>query len=128
MKRLAILLGLAVVAFFAVQVLSDLTQSRPDPIREDEVTELVMEVDIDRFRPGRDAAAQALWAVCSAQTGSTVVDGTGPTAVGDGHYRVVLAPAVGHHDERKLVGCLEDLTVDRVLADVEVFRALPANG
>lgn len=128
MKRLAILAALLVVGFLAVRELSDLTQSRPDPIRADEVTELVMEVDIDRFRPGRDAAAQALWAVCSAQTGSTVVGGGGPTPVGDGRYRVVLAPAVGHHDERKLVGCLEDLTVDRVLADVHVFRSFPASG
>ena len=46
-------------------------------------------------------------------------------ALGDGRYRVVLRPAVGDHDERKLVGCLEDLTVDRVLGDVESFRTLP---
>jgi hypothetical protein len=39
----------------------------------------------------------------------------------------VLRPAVGEYDERQLVGCLEDLTVDRVLADVETFRTYPIN-
>ena len=34
--------------------------------------------------------------------------------IADGRYRVVLRPAVGDHERRKLVGCLEDLTVDRV--------------
>jgi hypothetical protein len=38
----------------------------------------------------------------------------------------VLAPAVGEHEERKLRGCLEDLTVDRVLGDVESWRTLRA--
>lgn len=127
MKRLAIVVGLAVAAFLLIGQLADLTQSRPDPVRADEVTELVMEVDIDRFRPGQDAAADALWAVCSAQTTSQAVDSGGLAPAGDGRYRVVLAPAVGHHDERKLVGCLEDLTIDRVLADVTVFRSLDAS-
>ena len=50
----------------------------------------------------------------------------GPEALGDGRYRVVLAPAVGEHDQRKLVGCLEDLTIDRVRGDVVAFRHTPA--
>lgn len=128
MKRLALLAAVAVAGFFLIGALADLTQSRPDPVRADQVTELVMDVDIDRFRPGPDAAAEALWAVCAAQTSAEVIDGTGPTPVGEGHYRLVLAPAVGHHDARKLVGCLEDLTIDRVLADVETFRTLNGSG
>jgi hypothetical protein len=46
--------------------------------------------------------------------------------LGEGRYRALLQPAVGQHDERQLVGCLEDLTVERVLGDVESVRTLPA--
>jgi hypothetical protein len=31
---------------------------------------------------------------------------------------------VGHHEQRKLVGCLEDLTIDRVIGDVVAWRTL----
>jgi hypothetical protein len=121
MKRLLILL-LAVVGTIAViDVLADATQSRPDRIRADEVTELVLDIDVDRYNPGEAAAADALWAVCAPQTRSRPTTGGGPEALGDGRYRLVLAPAVGEHDERKLVGCLEDLTIDRVRGDVEAL-------
>jgi hypothetical protein len=46
--------------------------------------------------------------------------------LGGGRYRAVLHPALGKHDGRQLIGCLEDLTVDRVIADVESVRTLPA--
>jgi hypothetical protein len=47
-------------------------------------------------------------------------DGLQP--LGGDRYRVVLRPALGRHGELKLVGCLEDLTIDRVLADVKSVR------
>ncbi len=122
MKRVAIVLALVAVTIGGLDVLADATQSRPDPVRADEVTELVLDVDVDRFHPGEAAAAAALWSVCAAQTRSRPTTPGGPEAIGDGRYRLVLAPAIGEHDERKLVGCLEDLTIDRVLGDVESFR------
>lgn len=120
MKRIAVAVVLAAIIAVAIGELGDLTQSRPDPVRDDAATEVVLSVEEDRFRPGRDAAAAALWAVCVAQTSSEVPDGLNRLA--DGRYRAVLEPAVGHHERRKLVGCLEDLTIDRVLGDVESFR------
>jgi hypothetical protein len=123
MKRIVIVLVLLVVAVLGVDVLGDLTQSRPDSVQDGTATELVMSVEEDRFRPGQDAAAHALWSVCAAQTRSQPV-GTGIEPVGDGQYRVVLEPAVGHHEELKLVGCLEDLTIDRVVGNVESFRTI----
>ena len=123
MKRLAIVAVVIVVAVVAIGELSDLTQSRPDAIREGSVTELVVAVNEDRFGPGQDAAADALWAVCAAQTSSRVVDGTsGLESLGGDRYRVRLRPALGRHGELKLVGCLEDLTIDRVLGDVKSVR------
>jgi hypothetical protein len=119
---LAIAVVLVVGAVASVDVLGDLTQSRPDAVRNGAATEVVLSVSNDRFRSGDDAAADALWGVCAAQTGSHVVGEGGPETIGGGRYRLVLVPAVGHHERRKLVGCLEDLTVDRVVGDVESFE------
>ena len=53
MKRLAI--AVAAVAALAVIVgeLGDLTQSRPDPVQADAVTEIVLAVDRTASRPAR---------------------------------------------------------------------------
>ena len=109
----------------AVDVLGDMTQTRPDEVNQDAVTEVVVRVDEDRFGWGRDAAADALWSVCWAQTSSRMTGDGQLEALGDGRYRAVLRPAVGHHDERQMVGCLEDLTVDRVRGNVESLRTYP---
>lgn len=122
MKRVAIALALAVAAMLAVGELGDLTQSRPDAVQADAVTELVLDVEHDRFAQGAAGAASALWAVCAGQTTSQPTELL--TALDNGRYRVVLSPAVGEHEERKLRGCLEDLTVERVLGDVESWRTV----
>jgi hypothetical protein len=92
------------------------------------VTEIVVAVNEDRFAPGQDAAAAALWAVCSAQTTSEVTGGQGLQPLGGDRYRVVLRPALGRHGQLKLVGCLEDLTIDRVLGDVTSVRSYTLAG
>lgn len=125
MKRLLAVVALIVAIAVAVDVLGDLTQSRPDERNFAADTELVLAVEQDRFNGGRDSAAAALWAVCSGQTTSRALDEAGLERVGEGRYRVVLRPAVGEGEQRKLVGCLEDFTVDRVKGNVETFRAIP---
>ena len=123
MKRVAILLALVAAAVVGVDVLGDLTQSRPDAVHEGEVTELVLSIEHDRFVQGDDAAANALWAVCAGQTGSRATE---PLArIDGGLYRIVLSPAVGEHESRKLRGCLHDLTVDRVSGSIESWRTMP---
>ena len=122
MKALVVVVALAVAGFVVIGELGDLTQSRPDLVRDDAATELLLSVEEERFGTGEAGAAAALWAVCSAQTRSRVSDDGELQPLGDGRYRLVLTPAVGHHEQRKLVGCLEDLTVDRVVGDVESFR------
>jgi len=122
MKAIAVAVALVAAALLGVDALGDLTQSRPDRVDAGAVTEVVLSVDHDRFAQGEDAAAQALWAVCAGQTRSQPTEAFAATE--DGRYRVVLAPAVGEHEARKLRGCLEDLTVERVLADIESWRTI----
>lgn len=124
MKRLVVALALAGAGVFGVGELGDLTQSRPDPVQTDTRTEMVISIDDNGYGPGEAAAADALWAVCAAQI-SARPTGEGLHPVGSSSYRIVLEPAVGHHDQLKLTGCLEDLTIDRVLGDVESFRTVP---
>ncbi len=128
MKRALIAFVLIALLSIAVDQLGDLTQSRPDPVRKGEVTELVVSVKQDRFGPGQAGAADALWAVCAAQTSSRALGDEGLEPIGDDLYRVVLAPAIGHHAELKLVGCLQDLTIDRVLGDVESVKTFTVTG
>ena len=128
MKRVLIAIVLIAFVSIAVDQIGDLTQSRPDPVRKGEVTELVVSVHEDRFGLGQDGAADALWAVCSAHTSSRPLGGDGFAPVGDDLYRVVLTPALGRHAELKLVGCLEDFTLDRVLADVKSTKSFSVTG
>jgi hypothetical protein len=126
MKRVAITVAVVATLVLLVGELGDLTQSRPDLVRHDAATEIVLTVDEDRFAPGQDAAATALWSVCAGQTSSRVTGDGALAPIAGGRYRVVLRPAVGDNERRKLVGCLEDITVDRVMGDVESFRTVPA--
>ena len=110
---------LVVLGTLAVVGLSDLTQSRPDPLNRAADTEVVFAVDENRFRGGLDGAATALWAVCAGQTTSQPTDGGALAEIEEGRYRLVLRPAIGDGERRKLVGCLEDFTIERVRGSVQ---------
>jgi hypothetical protein len=117
--RTAAALALGGVALGGIVVLADATQDRPDAVRSDSRTTLVYDVRTRRYAGGDDRAALALWAVCSATTDSQVVSGPSPTT---DQWTVTLEPAVGERTRRRLLGCLEDLTIDRVVGDVILVR------
>ena len=39
-------------------------------------------------------------------------------SLGHGHYRFVMRPGLDKADRRQLIGCLQDLRIDNVLANV----------
>jgi hypothetical protein len=49
--------------------------------------------------------------------GTVAGEFSAPQAFGE-EWRVTITPAIGEHGENRLVGCLEDLTLDRVVGDV----------
>jgi hypothetical protein len=113
-----LLAGTLAVALLVVGIdtLSDATQNRPDDVEAGTRSTVIFDVDL-RQRPGREAAAaETLWNVCAGTiTHATTLDG--PAAKGTA-WSVTVEPALGEHSRRRLVGCLEDATIDGMLGHV----------
>jgi hypothetical protein len=113
-KALGILV-LAVVTGAGIVGLAELTQNRPDEAVAGSSTIVTFDVATRDYRGGDDTAAQALWAVCSATVPGDV---TAPAAATTGDFQVTITPAIGENGRKRLLGCLEDGTLDRVMGHV----------
>jgi hypothetical protein len=118
----AVVLGL--LAVVGVGELADLTQNRPDPVVDGSSTVISFDVGT-RDYPGSDLqAAQALWAVCAATVSG---DESALTQATGGGFAVSVTPAFGTNGRKRLEGCLEDSTLDRVQGHVQsVVATQPA--
>lgn len=121
-KKIVVTGVLIIVAAVVVDLLGDLTQTRPDHVPPGAATEVVYQVvlrDEDDRRPMLQWA-QGLWGACQ----GTIERRTGPMDVTvSGHTaRVVVAPSLGTHARTRLRGCLEDATLDRMRGDVVAMR------
>lgn len=108
-------IGVVVAAGIAlfIDALGDATQTRPDRLVPGSRTVIELQMST---RDGSSAfdAARALWVACGG-------DAEDVTPVGDhqpDRYLAEAEPAMGPNAMRKVRGCLEDLTLDRILADV----------
>lgn len=124
MKPALVLLGMAALAVF-VDVLGDMTQDRPDKVVPGAQSEIVLQLRTQDYLGSPLGAAQGLWGACSGTVTQQLVD-PGVVDLGDGHYRLVTNRAIGEHSWRRLQGCLEDATIDRVTAEVVTKRDLLA--
>jgi hypothetical protein len=115
-------LALAVAAMLlwgAVDALSDATQTRGDPDMSGTTTAIVLE--ITHRDTGSDAveATNRLWEACRSTFERTMnLEGEEPVALGGNRVRLEVTPGLGKGAYREFRGCLADLTVDRVQADV----------
>ena len=124
MRRLVLLVvGLAVAVGVVVGIssswdrLAEATQTKADVRPAGSSTDVVLEVEHNRYRPGTSLAADALVGACSATVTGTFH--TVPmTESGPAWFRITVEPGMGPHDEERFVGCLRDQTIDRVEADV----------
>jgi hypothetical protein len=116
------LAGLAALTVLGVHALADLTQNRPDPVVEGSTTTVAFEVATHGFHGSDAAAAQSLWAVCQ----PTVPGQKSAVAESGDRFTVTVSPAFGENGRKRLTGCLEDATVDRVLGDVVSLSRTPA--
>ena len=117
MKRaLAILVALVAVSI-GVDTLGDLTQDRADRVLPGSRSEIVLDLK-SRDRGGSALlSAQGLWGACQGTVRHRLAE-PGVVEVSDGRFRLVTEPAVGEHSWRRLQGCLEDTTLDKVKAHV----------
>jgi hypothetical protein len=105
---------LAFVALYSgIDLLGDLTQNRPDAMVSGS-TDIALDVDTRGAAIGKTEAARALWSACSITVGSdlTSLRPNGSSLV------LTVEPALGKYSFRRLKGCLEDATVDKVRGDV----------
>ncbi len=118
----ALLLLLAVVALVAgIDTLADLTQDRPDRVVPGSRSEIILEVS-SRDRTGSDRlSAQGLWGACQGTVRQRLVE-PGVVELGAGRFLLTTEPSLGEHSWRRLQGCLEDATLDRVKAHVVAKR------
>jgi len=103
----AMLAGLVV----GVVELADHTQNRPDAVGSGTTT---VEWSVSTKDVDVALAAESLWAVCR-----NTISGLGdhppiPTNFEGGRFAVDVTPELGHHAQRRLEGCLEDATIDRI--------------
>ncbi len=117
MKR-AVLVLVAVAAVVAgLDVLADMTQNRPDRISAGSRSDIVLDVRHRSTQPAELRTAQGLWGACQATVWQQLTE-PGVVSVGDGRFLLSMSPAVGEHAWRRLQGCLEDMTIDRVRGHV----------
>ena len=119
MKRVLLVLVAVGVLVAGVAAMRELTQNRPDAVREGSVTTVSFTVSTRDAQRGEPAAATALWAVCAATVPGDV---SVPARAGDA-WEATIEPAIGEHGENRLVGCLQDVTLDRVVGQVVSVRA-----
>ena len=120
------LLAAAFAVTALVDVVADLTESRPDPVNPELATEIVLSLGYHNYdRRSALGAASALVEACR----TTVPERTrfAPVELVEGR-RVLLAiqPALGRHEIRRFRGCIGDATLDRVHATIEEIRTVPA--
>jgi len=121
-RALLVVLAVAGVVM-GIDVLADLTQDRPDRVLPGSRSEVLLEVD-SRDRTGSELlSAQGLWGACQGTVYQKLAE-PGVTQVAEGQFRLLTEPALGEHAWRRLQGCLEDATLDRVKARVLSKRDL----
>jgi len=125
MRRLLALLLVAALTYVGIDVLADLTQTRPETIDPNSRAEVTIGVEIHGYLGPFEDAAQSLWAVCLPQLGWRTQVVEAPVIV-DGHLTAVVSPAPGAHSEKRLRGCLNDVTLDRVKGHLVSVTQLPA--
>jgi hypothetical protein len=122
----AALIGALAVAW-AVQMLAEATQARPDAAGTGYVTVIDLEVSSRGANPLIEDDVEALVVACEPRLpDSTRV--RDPLVIGPGEVRLVVEPALGDTASRRFRGCLEDATLDLIDAHLVDMRRLPAAG
>lgn len=118
----AVLVGAVAVG---VDALRDATMTMPEEPETDSALEITLDVDTrEAFGGSTSDLVLALYVACRVR----LPDETRAVEIADsaeGVGRLVVAPAIGPTSQRRLIGCLEDATLDRVSAEVVSVERIP---
>ncbi|MFP5319706.1 MAG: hypothetical protein ACLGI2_15590 [Acidimicrobiia bacterium] len=118
MKRVGLVLVLVAVTVLGVDWLADLTQDRPDRVDRGSRSRIVLEVKVrHNLDPAPLARAESLWGACEHTVYQQLAE-PGLVELEAGRFLAVTEPAIGEHAWRRLQGCLEDFTIDRLYGHV----------
>ena len=111
MKRLLRTLAVLAALGGGVFELAEHTQNRPDAVGSGTTT---VQWSVSTKGVDLALAATGLWAVCR-----NTISGLGDrppiaTDLVEGRFSVDVTPRLGGHARRRLEGCLEDATIDRI--------------
>lgn len=124
--RLVLATALAVaLGIGAVEGLRGLTQSRPDEVGGPGTTTIGLRIDQRSVERPLPVVMADLWTGCHNRVPGdpAIVD---LRQVDDHHLTVTVDQAFGRVGRARIIGCLEDLNLDLVLADVLTFDPVPA--
>ena len=126
MKRLIAYLALAVATVVGIGMLMEATQNRPDDPLPGSSSTLAFTVSTRDFPGGEQTAARTLMAVCATTVDDSTITVPAPAHqavdAADRAWQVTITPALGEHGRKRLEGCLEDVTLDRVIGRVTDVR------
>jgi hypothetical protein len=111
----------------AVILLRELTQTRPGEVASAGSTAVVLDIDQRRQSRPLPTVAEDLFGSCRSRLPGDV-ELTVITPVDDERVMIEFDRALGRTGRARIVGCLEDHTLDRVRADVLSIRSTPAQG
>lgn len=114
MKRTAVVLVFVFAVVRGLDLLADITQTRPDGDLSGTTTTLELEVYTNHSGMTTPVLAESLWAACQA----TAQRAVSFRPLGEGRVALQFAPGLGHHAQQRVHGCLEDALLDNVQARV----------
>jgi hypothetical protein len=115
-----------VLSLAAVAVLRELTQTRPKEVTAAGTTLIVLDIDQRRQDRPLPTVAEDLWGSCRSRLPGDVRL-TAITQLDDEHVQIEFDRALGSTGRVRIVGCLQDQTLDLVRADVLSIESTPAD-
>ena len=119
MRRVLSVVVIGALGVLGIIGLLQLTKNEPDQIVPGSRSEIVLSVSTKPPLTERQGAA-SLWAVCLLRAHQYRLVGQHENQDDETVY--VVKPGLGEHARRRVVGCLEDATIERVLGDVRKVR------
>jgi hypothetical protein len=126
MRALFGLVAVGIVSVLGVVALADATKFEGQTEAAG-TTRVVFSVDTKNYHHPEHDAARALWFTCVSAVSWD--ESTPPRSLGDaadGEYTATVSPALGEDSRRRLRGCLEDATLDRISARVRSIETVDA--